>query len=48
MDYILPRLNINMAQYSSIFVGYSVSNTIVPLLSGAYMELDTGGGGGGA
>jgi MFS family permease len=36
VDYILPRLNINMAQYSSIFVGYSVSNTIVPLLSGAF------------
>ena len=36
VDYILPRLNINMAQYSSIFIGYSVSNTIVPLLSGAF------------
>ena len=25
-----------MGQYSTIFVGYSVSNTIVPLLSGAF------------
>jgi MFS family permease len=38
VDYILPRLNINMSQYSSIFVGYSVSNTIVPLLSGAFFS----------
>jgi MFS family permease len=33
---LLERLKINMSQYSTIFVGYSVSNTIVPLLSGAF------------
>lgn len=36
VNYILPKLNINMEQYSSIFIGYSVSNTIVPLLSGPF------------
>lgn len=36
VNQILPRLNINMEQYSTIFVGYSISNTIVPLLSGPF------------
>ena len=36
VDQILPRLHINMQQYATIFVGYSISNTIVPLLSGPF------------
>lgn len=36
VNQILPRLNINMEQFSTIFVGYSISNTIVPLLSGPF------------
>lgn len=36
VNWILPKLNINIEQYSTIFVGYSVSNTIVPLLSGPF------------
>ena len=38
VNYLLPKLNIGMAEYSSIFVGYSVSNTIVPLLSGPFFS----------
>ena len=36
VNQILGKLNIDMEQYSTIFVGYSISNTIVPLFSGAF------------
>lgn len=38
VNYLLPKLSIGMPEYSSIFVGYSVSNTIVPLLSGPFFS----------
>jgi hypothetical protein len=36
VDRLREKLHINMEQYSQLFIGYSVSNSIVPMLSGAF------------
>jgi MFS family permease len=38
VDFLLERLKMTMEQYSTIFVGYSVSNTVVPLFSGPFFS----------
>ena len=35
---LLEKLNIGRASYAAMFIGYSVANTIVPLLSGPFFS----------